>query len=62
MFINITQNKIFRLLKNVMDLESLKNEFLEAVNNASNEPLYPAALDDPRLEDAFKTPAYDEEG
>lgn len=45
-----------------MDLESLKNEFLEAVNNASNEPLYPAALDDPRLEDAFKTPAYDEEG
>ena len=45
-----------------MDIESLKNEFLEAVNNASNEPLYPAALDDPRLEDAFKTPAYDEEG
>lgn len=45
-----------------MDLESLKKEFLEAVNNASNEPLYPAALDDPRLEDAFKNPAYDEEG
>lgn len=36
MFINITQNKIFRLLKNVMDLESLKNEFLEAVNNSSS--------------------------
>lgn len=62
MFINITQNKIFRLLKNVMDLESLKNEFLEAVNNSSSETLHPAVLDDPRLENAFKTPAYDEEG
>lgn len=42
-----------------MDIEEIKRMMLEKIQN-STEPVLPEALNDERLEDAFKEPEYDE--
>ena len=44
-----------------MDINSIKKIFMDNLN-ASAEPVIPEALNDERLENAFKQPEFDEEG